>query len=53
MLFVASTRLLFVYNFSEVESTFPALFWDYVAGGWKPCDMVSVCLQGSAILLFF
>ena len=34
----------FVYNFTEIESTFPLLFWDYVADCLWLLGMVSSCL---------
>ena len=38
-----SFQTVVVYNFSEIESTFPVSFWDYVAGCWW-LDMVFMCL---------
>ena len=34
----------FVYNFTEIESTFPVLFWDYVADCLWLRGMVPICL---------
>ena len=34
----------FVYNFTEIESTFPVPFWDYVADCLWLRGMVSICL---------
>ena len=33
-----------VYNFSEIRSTFPVLFWDFIADSWWLCGMVSIFL---------
>ena len=37
-------NLQFVYNFPEIESTFPVPFWNYVADYLCLCAMVSICL---------
>ena len=37
-------NLLFVYNFAEIESTFPVPFCDYVADCLSLRGMVSICL---------
>ena len=34
----------FVYNFTEIESTFPVLLWDYVADCLWLHGMISICL---------
>ena len=33
-----------VYNFSQIESTFPVPFWDYVTDCWSLRGMASICL---------
>ena len=35
----------FVYNFPEIETTFPVLFWDYVADYLWLRGMVFICLM--------
>ena len=40
----SSLHPIVVYNFSEIESTFPLSFWNYVAKCWWLCGMVSICL---------
>ena len=40
-----SLQSVVVYNFTEIESTFPVPFWDYVADCLWFRDMVSICLR--------
>ena len=43
--YCSSLQSVVVYNFTEIESTFPVPFWDYVADCLWLCDMVSICLM--------
>ena len=42
--YCSSLQPLVVYNFSEIETTLPVLFWVYVADFWWLRGMVSICL---------
>ena len=44
--YCSSFQPVFVYNFSEIESTFSVPIWDYVADWWWLRGMVSICLIG-------
>ena len=46
MTYCFSLQPVAVYNFNEIESTFPVPFWDYVADCWGLRGMVSICLIG-------
>ena len=41
----SSLQSVVVYSFTEIESTFPMLFWDYVADCLWLCDVVSIRLM--------
>ena len=43
--YCSSLQSVVVYNFTEIESTFPVPFWDYVADCLWLRDMVSICLM--------
>ena len=45
MQYCSSFQSVVVYNFTEFESTFPVLFWDYLADCLWLLDMVSICLM--------
>ena len=46
--YCSSLQLVVVYNFSEIKSTFPVPFWDYVANCWWPHGVVSICFVGKS-----
>ena len=46
MTYCSSLQPVAIYNFSEIESTFPMPFWDYVVNCWGFRGMVSICFIG-------
>ena len=44
LLYCSSLQPVVCFNFTEIENTFPVLFWDYKANCLWLCSMVCICL---------